>query len=46
MRIEVTTFPRIPTRQSNLNLAGPRSGRGEGRDENRSGVGALGPMWE
>ena len=46
MKIEVTTFPRIPTRLSNFKSAGYFLGLGEGGDRNRPEMGALEPMWE
>ena len=46
MKIEVTTFPRISTRQSNFKSAGYLSGLGDAGNKHRLEVGVLEPMWE
>jgi len=46
MNVEVMTFPRIPTRQSNFKSAGYLSGLGDGGNQNRLEMGALEPMWK
>ena len=46
MNVVVTTFPGIPTRQSNFKSAGYLSGLGDGGNKNRLEMSALEPMWK